>query len=63
MKIDDDLTYRIIGCAMAQAKNYLVAYNYDVGLLLNFGSASLEYKRIYKSIKGPGAIPLIAEIP
>jgi GxxExxY protein len=32
---------------LAQAKNYLVAYNFDIGLLINFGSLSLEYKRIY----------------
>jgi GxxExxY protein len=29
-----------------QARNYLEAYNLEVGLLLNFGSISLEYKRI-----------------
>jgi GxxExxY protein len=32
---------------LAQAKNYLVAYNFDIGLLINFGATSLEYKRIY----------------
>lgn len=32
---------------LAQAKNYLVAYDFDIGLLVNFGSLSLEYKRIY----------------
>jgi len=31
---------------LAQAKNYLEAYNVEVGLLLNFGSISLEIKRI-----------------
>ncbi|HEY6436526.1 MAG TPA: GxxExxY protein, partial [Ignavibacteriaceae bacterium] len=31
---------------LAQAKNYLEAYNVEVGLLLNFGSISLEVKRI-----------------
>ena len=34
---------------LAQAKNYLVAYNFDLGMLLNFGSASLQYKRIFRS--------------
>jgi len=31
---------------LAQAKNYLEAYNLEVGLLLNFGSKSLEFKRL-----------------
>ena len=31
---------------LAQAKNYLEAYNMQVGLLLNFGSISLQFKRI-----------------
>ncbi|MFT3824570.1 MAG: GxxExxY protein [Chitinophagaceae bacterium] len=31
---------------LAQAKNYLEAYNLEVGLLLNFGSTSLTFKRI-----------------
>lgn len=31
---------------LAQAKNYLEAYNLEVGLLLNFGAISLEFKRI-----------------
>lgn len=31
----------------SQAINYLEAYQIEVGLLLNFGSLSLEYKRLY----------------
>lgn len=30
----------------AQARNYLEAYNLEVGLLINFGSTSLEFKRL-----------------
>ncbi len=31
---------------LAQAKNYLEAYNMRVGLLINFGSMSLQFKRL-----------------
>lgn len=34
---------------LAQAKNYLEAYNLQTGLLLNFGSISLEFKRLINS--------------
>lgn len=30
----------------AQARNYLEAYNLEVGLLINFGAISLEFKRL-----------------
>ena len=32
---------------IAQAKNYVVAYGFSVGLLINFGARSVEHKRIY----------------
>jgi GxxExxY protein len=31
---------------LAQAKNYLEAYNLEDGLLINFGTQSLQYKRL-----------------
>ena len=31
---------------LAQALNYLKAYNMEVGLLINFGSKSLTFKRV-----------------
>jgi len=40
---------------LAQAINYLEAYNLEIGLLINFGSKSLQFKRVQnkksKSIK------------
>lgn len=42
---------------LAQAKNYVVAYNFPVGLLINFGATSLQFKKIYhpdfKNIANP----------
>ena len=40
---------------LAQTKNYVVAYNFPVGLLINFGATSLQYTLVfnpkYNSIK------------
>ncbi|NND31407.1 MAG: GxxExxY protein [Saprospiraceae bacterium] len=32
---------------LAQAKNYVVAYNRPIGLLINFGGSSLQFKKIF----------------
>lgn len=32
---------------LAQAKNYVVAYDRPIGLLINFGSTSLQIKKVY----------------
>jgi len=43
---------------IAQAKNYVVAYDFPLGLLINFGSQSLQYKLIFNpkySIKNSGS--------
>jgi len=40
---------------LAQAINYLEAYNLEVGLLINFGSKSLEFKRLINSKYHPAS--------
>ena len=44
---------------LAQAINYLEAYGLEIGLLINFGSKSLQFKRVIKSIKVQTAIKMI----
>lgn len=34
---------------LAQAMNYLEAYNVEIGLLINFGAKSLQFKRLYNN--------------
>ena len=34
---------------LAQAMNYVEAYNMDVGLLINFGARSLQFKRVHNN--------------
>lgn len=38
---------------LAQAINYLEAYNLEIGLLINFGARSLEFKRIHNKKHKP----------
>ena len=34
---------------VAQAMNYLEAYKMEIGLLLNFGAKSLQFKRVHNN--------------
>ena len=36
---------------LAQAINYLEAYGMEIGLLINFGNTSLQFKRVMKPKK------------
>ena len=63
LSVHKELTGKIIGAAMkvyntitklenvhlAQGINYLEAYNLEIGLLINFGGESLEFKRLLNS--------------
>ena len=40
----------------AQVLNYLKATGHEVGLLINFGRLSLEYKRMVRSKASPGSV-------
>ena len=41
---------------LAQAINYLEAYGIGVGLLINFGAKSLQFKRVMKKAAGSGTM-------
>jgi len=52
-------TSKVEPAHLAQAINYLEAYNLEVGLLLNFGTMSLEFHRVTnKKYKGRPGIHL-----
>lgn len=40
-------TIQLENVHLAQAKNYLIAYKLPLGLLINFGNTSLQFKKIY----------------
>ena len=46
---------------LAQAINYLEAYNMEIGLLINFGNVKLQFKRVMKPL-GKVLRPTIASI-
>jgi GxxExxY protein len=47
---------------LAQAKNYTVAYDFPLGLLINFGSQSLQYKLLFNPKYHPKPNPENSEI-
>lgn len=46
---------------LAQVMNYCQAYSLPIGLLLNFGAKSLEFKRVY-NVNHPANITKIQRI-
>ena len=38
---------------LAQAMNYVEAYNLEIGLLINFGAKSLQHKRVHNNKSKP----------
>jgi GxxExxY protein len=32
---------------LVQVKNYVIAYDFEIGLLINFGATSLQFKKIF----------------
>jgi GxxExxY protein len=38
---------------LAQAKNYVVAYDFEIGLLINFGATTLQFKKVFHPVKHP----------
>ena len=45
---------------LAQAKNYVVAYDFPIGLLINFGATSLQFKKVFNAKYNP-ANPKMSE--
>ncbi len=41
---------------LSQAINYLEAYNLEIGMLINFGAKSLEFKRLINSKFNMGSV-------
>jgi len=49
ISVEIKATTRLDDTDLAQAINYLEAYNLEIGLLINFGSKSMEFKRLINS--------------
>ena len=48
---------------LAQVKNYLIAYNFEKGLLINFGSNKMQYNLIFNQRLNPYPKKAIQNIP
>ncbi len=47
MVVELKATIELLPVHLAQAKNYVVAYDFPIGLLINFGAMKLEHKLIF----------------
>lgn len=49
ISVEIKATIKLDDVNLAQALNYLEAYNLEIGLLINFGAKSLEFRRLINS--------------
>ena len=47
---------------LAQALNYFEAFNLEIGLLINFGAKSLEFKRLFNRKYNPSQESVIKKV-
>lgn len=52
---------QLVATHEAQLVNYLTATEHDIGLLFNFGSSSLQYKRKFRTYRNPAPHPVNPE--
>ncbi|MEI6436376.1 MAG: GxxExxY protein [Bacteroidota bacterium] len=48
---------------LAQAKNYVVAYDFPIGLLINFGATSLQFNKVFNKKYQPKNIENLPNPP
>jgi len=47
ISVETKAVIKLDNACLAQGMNYLEAYNLEVGMLINFGTPSLEWKRLF----------------
>ena len=55
ISVEIKATTELTNVNLAQGKNYLEAYNLEVGLLINFGANSLQWKRLFNNKFNPNS--------